>query len=90
MDKDKYKKLKELLAENEKWPMKYMFKCIVPNSDDSMNKVLLLLPPEGQLSFKDSDKKNYTSVTSIAMMHSAEAIMSITNQLEQINGVLVL
>ncbi len=88
--KDKYLKLKELLDENKKWPMRYMFKFIVPNNNGKVDAVKELMPKHGKINFKHTNNLKYVSITSVASMKSAEAIISITQQAEDIEGVISL
>lgn len=85
-----YEKLRELLLKNEKWPLVYMFKIIVPNSDGKVNEVLALLPSDGELSFKHTQNLKFVSVTCKASMHSVDAIIEITDQIASIPDVISL
>ena len=81
---DKYKNLRYRLMESEKWPLKYMFKFIVPNQ------VKALLPTEGEVTFKHTDNLKHVSVTCVALMESADQIIVITEKADKIEGVIVL
>jgi hypothetical protein len=85
-----YEKLRELLLRNEQWPLVYMFKFIVPNSDGKVNEVVALLPNEGELSYKHTQNLKYVSVTCKATMHSVDSIILLTDQIASIKGVIVL
>ena len=88
--KDKYLKLKELLNENKKWPMRYMFKFIVPNNDGKVETIKSLMPKHGKLNFKHTNNLKYISITCVASMKSANAIIEITQMAEDIEGVISL
>lgn len=85
-----YDKLKELLANNKKWPMLYMFKFIVPNNDDKVQQVVDLLPKHGAISYKHTKNIKYVSVTCKVSMKSADAIITTTNNVASIEGVMSL
>ncbi len=82
--------LRELLLKNKVWPLKYMFKFIVPNCNDNVNKVVAMLPKSGELHFNNSKDLRYVSVTCVAMMDSADSIIDITRQATSISGVMSL
>ncbi len=90
MDSKHYEKLRELLVENSTWPLLYLFKFIVPNTDNRVNKVVKLLPTEGEISYKHTENLKYVSVTCKVLMESAESIIEVTHQVSQISGVIIL
>jgi putative lipoic acid-binding regulatory protein len=90
MDNSKYKKLKELLSENKNWPMSYMFKCIIPNRKDLINRVVALLPYQGEFSFKNSKNNKFVSVSCVAQMNDAQKIIDITKSISEIPDVMIL
>lgn len=90
MDKQKYNKLKELLSENKEWPMSYMFKCIAPNSKDIINRVVALLPFQGEFTFKTSKNNKFVSITCIAQMSEAQKIIDITQSVSSVQDVIIL
>ncbi len=85
-----YTKLKELLAQNKKWPLLYMFKFIVPNTDGKVQNVVDQLPKHGTVTFKHTKNLKYVSVTCKASMKSPEAIIEVTNTISSIDGVMSL
>ncbi|KJF42820.1 hypothetical protein LH29_15440 [Draconibacterium sediminis] len=87
---DKYKNLRYRLMESEKWPLKYMFKFIIPNEEGKVDQVKALLPTEGEVSFKHTDNLKHVSVTCVALMESADQIIVITEKVDKIEGVIVL
>ena len=90
MDNEKYKKLKELLSENKNWPMSYMFKCIVPNSKEHINRVVALLPFQGEFGIKNSKNNKFVSVSCLAQMSDAQKIVDITGSISEIPDVMIL
>ncbi|MCT4590328.1 MAG: DUF493 domain-containing protein [Carboxylicivirga sp.] len=85
-----YTKLKELLAQNKKWPMLYMFKFIVPNEGDKVKQVVDLLPKHGNVSYNHTKNLKYVSVTCKVSMKSANAIIEVTSKIAAIKGVMSL
>ncbi len=90
MKTDKFKTLRYRLMETETWPLKYMFKFITPNYGGKVEQIKALLPDHGALSFKHTSSLTHVSVTCIAVMDSADQIIEITEQVNQIDGVIVL
>lgn len=85
-----YAKLKELLAQNKKWPMLYMFKFIVPNEGNKVKQVVELLPKHGNVTYKHTKNLKYVSVTCKVSMKSANAIIDVTSKVASIEGVMSL
>ncbi len=73
----------------ERFPQRYMFKFIVPNSDGKVDLVKSLMP-EGQLSFRPSKDLHYVAVTCVAVMNSAQEIIEVSRNALQVEGVLML
>jgi len=90
MSKQNYDKLKELLAENKKWPLLYMFKFIVPNNEGKVQAVVDLLPKHGSVSYKHTKNLKYVSVTCKVSMKNADAIIELTDKIAAIEGVMPL
>ncbi len=86
----KLKSLKESLADNKKWPLMYMFKCIVPNNQQSVDQVKTIMPKHGRTSLKDSSTKKFVSITCVASMKSADSIMKVTDLITAVPGAMVL
>ena len=84
-----YIKLKEILEENDKWPMAYMFKFIAPNKDGKVQRVVDLFPLDAKKSFKHTKNLKYVSVTCVLNMDSAEEIITITEAATAIPGVIM-
>jgi hypothetical protein len=90
MERDRYIKLRELLANNPKWPRNYMFKFIVPNVNENVERVVDRLPKSGILSYKHTQNLNYVSVTCTVKMHGVDPIIEVMENVSQIEGVMVL
>lgn len=85
-----YNNLREKLLENKQWPLLYMFKLIVPNNDDKVEQIKLLLPSDGEFSYKHTKSLKHVSITCMADMASADDIIDITIAASAIDGVIVL
>ena len=83
-------KLKTLLEENKEWPLKYMFKFIVPNKDGKVNKVVNVFPADADKRFKYTESMKYVAVTCVLEMNNAEEIIRITESAIEIPGVMML
>lgn len=88
--KEKYIKLKELLDDNKKWPLRYMFKFIIPNENDKVDIAKKMMPKGSKLKYKHTENLKYVSITCVANMKSSIAIIDLTQKLEKIEGVISL
>lgn len=87
---EKYQKLKELLEENKKWPLRYMFKFIIPNKDGNVDKAKELIPEKANVKYKNTTSLKYVSLTCVAYMKSVDEIIALTKKMEAIPGVISL
>ncbi|TAJ12699.1 DUF493 family protein [Marinilabiliaceae bacterium JC017] len=85
-----YEKLRKMLLENKHWPLLYMFKFIVPNGDDKVQKVVDILPKTGKFAYNHTKSLRYVAVTCKAHMNNADDIIEINNKVAAIPGVLSL
>ncbi len=90
MDQVSLEGLREQLLKTKKWPLRYMFKFIVPNSDGRVDRVVALLPDGGTNSFKPSKDLHYVAVTCVALMSSPDEIIELTRRATEIDGVISL
>ncbi len=90
MSAQDYEKLKELLLENKKWPLMYMFKFIVPNSEGRVEKVVGMLPKHGKVTYKHTKNLKHVSVTCTVSMKSADAIIEVSQKVAEVAGVISL
>jgi len=86
----KFLKLKTLLEENKDWPLKYMFKFIVPNKDGKVDKVVSVFPADAEKNFKYTESMKYVAITCVLEMDNAEEIIRITESAIEIPGVMML
>ncbi len=85
-----YRKLRQILEESENWPLLYMFKFIVPNQHGKVDKVVSLLPEEGEISFNHTKSMRHVAVTCKVEMSSSDEIISVTENVTTIEGVMAL
>jgi hypothetical protein len=90
MDDSKFFKLKKLLSEDKNWPRPYVFKCIVPNNKDIINRVVALLPFQGEFNFKTSKNNKFVSITCVAQMSDVQKIIDITQNVSSVPEVMIL
>ncbi len=83
-------KLRYRLLEENDWPKAYMFKFIVPNQDGKVDRVKSLMPAQGALSFKHTKNLKFVSITCVATMASADAVIDVTEQAMLVGGVIPL
>jgi len=76
--------------ETETWPLEYMFKFITPNNSGKVEQIKALLPENGEISFKHTPSLKHVAITCVATMKNADEIIEITEQVDQIDGVLIL
>ena len=86
-----YDRLKEELEKNTDWPTKYMYKFIMPNKEENIDKV------KQNFGNQDVDlKKNYSktgkyvSVTLVTEEKNPEAVINRYKSMEEIEGLVAL
>ncbi len=85
-----YSLLLEKLNNNKKWPLLYMFKFITPNEDGKVKKVVSLLPQHGEILYKHTKNLKFVSITCKAKMPSAQSIVDVTADINNIQGIISL
>lgn len=81
------KAFKEKLESQHEFPGTYTFKFIIP--ENQKDEVLVVLP-KGDLTFKASSGKKYTSITLKAKMKSSDEVIGVYTEVAKIPGVLSL
>ncbi len=89
-DFNKYHRLKQHLENNEKWPLYYMFKFIVPNEGSRVEIIKTLLPQHGEVSYRHTKNLKYVAITCKAWISDADIIIDITKKAEEVEGVMSL
>ncbi|MCH2194751.1 DUF493 family protein [Kordia sp.] len=86
-----YAKLKTQLEDTTKFPALYMYKFIVPSSDEKIKEVHQIFDNLGAvIDTKKSSKGTYTSVTITAKMKSADAVIEKYKEASQVEGIISL
>lgn len=86
-----YAKLKTQLEETTEFPALYMYKFIVPSSDEKIKEVHQIFDNLGAIiDTKKSSKGTYTSVTITANMKSADAVIEKYKEASTIEGIISL
>ncbi|MGO1585828.1 DUF493 family protein [Mesonia sp.] len=87
-----YKNLKVKLAETAEWPSEYLYKFIVPSSNEKIAEVENIFDNMGAvITTKESSKGTYTSVSVSVKMKSPEAVIEKYIKVgEKVDGVISL
>jgi len=86
-----YKRFHQQLSESTSWPSRYVFKFIVPTSEDKINQLthmFQMLAPK--ISTNVSSNGKYTSVTLEAQIASADLVIEKYKQVSEIEGIISL
>lgn len=86
-----YKRFHQQLSESTSWPSVYVFKFIVPTSEEKINRLtqmFQLLAPK--MSTKSSSNGKYTSITLETKLDSAEHVIEKYKQVSEIDGIISL
>jgi hypothetical protein len=87
---DKWEQLKENL-ETQEWPRIYMFKFIVPASNERIAQVQNLFNTrEAEVTLRTSAKGNFVSITAKEMMLSADSVIERYKSAAGIEGLISL
>ena len=78
---------KSLLDENYAWPSDYIFKFIVPNSEEAN---LLAVLPKGEITKRSSSSGKYTSITATIKMNSSDEVLQTYAAASHVNGLISL
>jgi hypothetical protein len=86
-----FERLKGELEKSTTWPSEYLFKFIVPTSDEKTLAVQEIFNDMGAvINTKKSKNEKYTSVSVNAMMESAEAVIEKYKQAAEVEGIISL
>ncbi|MGH1383981.1 DUF493 family protein [Kordia sp.] len=86
-----YAKLKIQLEDTTQFPALYMYKFIVPSSEEKIKEVHQIFDNLGAvINTKKSSKGTYTSVTITANMKSADAVIEKYKEASQVEGIISL
>ncbi|MDC1107121.1 DUF493 family protein [Prolixibacteraceae bacterium] len=87
---DPYKRLEEILKEDNSWPKPYMFKFIVPNHNNKVNTVKAMMPQPDKVVMRSSKDLKYVSISLKTIVKSAEEILDLYKKIDQVEGVIKL
>lgn len=86
-----FERLKGELEKSTTWPSEYLFKFIVPTSDEKTKAVQDIFNDLGAvITTKKSKNENYTSVSVNVQMESAEAVIKKYKEASSIEGIISL
>jgi len=88
MDVHKLDRMKELLKEEETFPLEYTFKFIVPTA--KLSEILSFFPNDENIETKPSSKGSYISVTVNRMVQSADEVVKTYEVVSVIDGIISL
>lgn len=86
-----YKRLKEELTDTALWPSEYLYKFIVPTSDEKIKQVEDAFNNMGAvIETKQSKNGKYTSVSINVKMKDPQAVVDKYIELSQVEGIISL
>jgi putative lipoic acid-binding regulatory protein len=91
MDKDEqFEKLRNLLNKENKFPIVYMFKFIIPADNRKIALVESKFSDEAIISHKESSNGKYFSITVKEVMLNADSIIEKYKEMDGIEGLMAL
>ena len=88
---DFYKRLREQLESDTNWPAPYLYKFIIPASNEKIAEIEAIFDGLGALiQTRDSSKGSYTSVSIKVTMDSPEAVIKKYLEVSEVEGVISL
>ena len=86
-----YSKLKAQLSDTSLWPAPYLFKFIVPTSEEKIKQISSFFNHEGAvIKTKESRNGKYTSVSINVKMKNPDAVITKYKQVSVVEGVISL
>ena len=86
-----YRKLKIQLEDTSTWPSIYLYKFIVPTSEDKINKIQNIFDnPGAVIELKQSKKGTYTSISITVNLANADAVIEKYKEVGKVEGVISL
>jgi len=86
-----YAKLLSQLKETTSWPSDYLFKFIVPTSEEKITAIEYIFnEPHAHINHKHSSKGTYTSVSIRMKLGSAEEVILKYKEVSNVEGVISL
>lgn len=91
MENDPWDSLRKKLEDESGWPRVYMFKFIVPATNQQVALVEELFNAnEAEINLRQSSKGNYVSITAKELMMSPEAVIDRYKDAARIEGLIAL
>lgn len=88
---DFYNRLREQLEGDTQWPSEYLYKFIVPASNEKIAEIEAIFDGTGALiQRRDSSKGTYTSVSIKVTMDSPDAVIKKYLEVSEVEGVISL
>ena len=89
--KDFYKRLRAQLEKDTDWPSEYLYKFIVPASNEKIAEIERIFDGiDAEIRTRDSSKGAYTSVSIKVKMENPDAVIEKYLQVSNIDGVISL
>lgn len=76
--------------QQEEWPSVYLFKFICPNTPEDLARITSLFGDEAKISFRESKKGTYVSVSVKELMLDVDSIINRYENAAKIKGVISL
>jgi putative lipoic acid-binding regulatory protein len=87
---EKYDNLRNLLNQENNWPIIYMFKFIIPANNHKIALVQSKFSDEATITQKESSNGKYISITVKEVMLNAESIIEKYKEMDGIEGLMML
>ncbi|MCH9661549.1 MAG: DUF493 domain-containing protein [Bacteroidetes bacterium] len=89
--KEFYERLREQLAGDTNWPAPYMYKFIVPSSNEKIAEIEAIFDgTNAQIQTRDSSKGTYTSLSIKVTMESPDTVIEKYLEVSKVEGVISL
>ena len=90
-ESDFYDKLKKSLLETTEFPTKYMYKFIIPSSEEKFKQIESIFDNMGAvINSKPSKTGKYTSLTILVKLDSADEVIAKYQEVSKVEGVISL
>lgn len=83
-------KFKELLADQEQWPMLYYFKFIIQNKQEQLDQVKAFFEDPSTITYKTSKDIKFIGISCKQRMPNPESIIAIYEKASQVEGLISL
>jgi hypothetical protein len=83
-------RLRERLDQVHQWPSVYMFKFIFTPTEERLQKIIALFPPESEMLRRYSTGGKYLSLTIKEVMMSSSDVVDRYDKASEVDGVIVL